>query len=172
MHGLLTDKYRWCFYINLPVGAFTLIFMIFFWNPPTQKYIPVSAWTHFKRLDPLGSLFFLPGMVCLLLALQWGGSTYPWNSWRIIPLFALFGALMIAFAIVQITMPETATLPPKVVMQRSVWSGALFTFFLSASMLMMVYFVPIWCKYKDCVVTMMKLTDRKMQFKLPKQSTP
>ena len=120
--------------------------MIFFWNPPTQKYVPASAWTQFKRLDPLGTITFVPGVVCLLLALQWGGSTYPWNSWRIIPLFALFGALMIAFAVVQILMPENATLPPRIVSQRSVLSGALFTFFLSASMLVMVYFLPIWCK--------------------------
>lgn len=121
--------------------------MMFFWNPPTQKSVPASFWTHVKRLDPLGSFFFLPGVVCLLLALQWGGSTYPWNSWRIIPLFALFVALMIAFAVVQVTMPKTATLPVHVVKQRSVWAGALFTFFLSASMLMMVYFIPIWCKF-------------------------
>jgi len=120
--------------------------MIFFWNPPEQKRVPASVWTHIKRLDPLGTLFFLPGVVCLLLALQWGGSTYPWNSWRIIPLFALFAALMIAFTVVQIMMPETATLPGRVVKQRSIWAGAMFTFFLSASMLMLVYFVPIWCR--------------------------
>ncbi|OAA68416.1 major facilitator superfamily transporter aflatoxin efflux [Niveomyces insectorum RCEF 264] len=137
-------SWRWCFYINLPIGGFTLLFMAFFWRPPPQKHVPASLWTHIKRLDPLGTLFFLPGIVSLLLALQWGGSTYPWKSWRIIPLFIVFGALMIAFAVVQITMPETATLPPRVVMQRSVLSGALYTFFLSAAMLMLVYYVPVW----------------------------
>ncbi|CAK7206856.1 hypothetical protein SEUCBS139899_009662 [Sporothrix eucalyptigena] len=136
--------WRWCFYINLPVGAFTLIFMVFFWNPPPQKHVPAPFWTHVKRLDPLGTILFLPGIVSLLLALEWGGSTYPWNSWRIIPLFILFGALMIAFAVVQTMMPNTATLPPRVILQRSVLSGALFTFFLSASMLMLVYYVPVW----------------------------
>ncbi|CAK7228026.1 hypothetical protein SCUCBS95973_006743 [Sporothrix curviconia] len=136
--------WRWCFYINLPVGAFTLLFMVFFWNPPPQKHVPAPFWTHVKRLDPLGSVLFLPGIVSLLLALEWGGSTYPWSSWRIIPLFLLFGALMVAFAVVQVMMPNTATLPPRVIMQRSVLSGALFTFFLSASMLMLVYYVPVW----------------------------
>ncbi|KAL1891380.1 hypothetical protein Sste5346_007643 [Sporothrix stenoceras] len=143
--------WRWCFYINLPVGAFTLLFMIFFWNPPPRPSPPgqgppkkVTFFTHVKRLDPLGTALFLPGIVSLLLALEWGGSTYPWNSWRIIPLFILFGALMIAFAVVQVMLPETATLPPRVILQRSVLSGALFTFFLSASMLMLVYYVPIW----------------------------
>lgn len=149
--GAFTSKlsWRWCFYINLPVGGFTLVFMCFFWNPPSRTFPPASLWTHIKRLDPLGSLFFLPGIVCLLLALQWGGSTYAWSSWRVIPLFLLFGALMVAFTVVQVMLPETATLPGHIVKQRSILAGAFFTFFLSASMLTMVYFVPIWCK---CIV--------------------
>ena len=28
------------------------------------------------QLDPLGTSIFVPGMVCLLLALQWGGQKY------------------------------------------------------------------------------------------------
>ncbi|EPE09948.1 aflatoxin efflux pump [Ophiostoma piceae UAMH 11346] len=136
--------WRWCFYINLPVGAFTLVFMVFFWNPPPNKHVPAPFWTHVKRLDPLGTALFLPGIVSLLLALEWGGSTYPWKSWRIIPLFVLFGVLMVAFSMVQIMMPDTATLPSRVVLQRSILSGALFTFFLSAAMLMLVYYVPVW----------------------------
>jgi hypothetical protein len=123
-----------------------LVFLVFFWNPPPQKHEPVPVWTQIKRLDPLGTFFFLPGVVCLLLALQWGGSTYPWPDWRIILLFALFGVLILAFAAVQITMPKTATIPPKVITQRSIFAGTMFTFFLAGSMLVMVYFVPIWCK--------------------------
>ncbi len=125
---------RWCFYINLPVGAFTLIFMVFFWNPADAK-ICAS-----QRLDSLQAPWTPWALSSSSLAWSVSSSPcsgaaqpYPWISWRILPLFALFVALMIAFAVVQITMPETATLPPRVVMQRSVWSGALFTFFLSAS---------------------------------------
>lgn len=117
--------WRWCFYINLPA----------------------SIGAHIKRLDPIGMVFFLPGTVCLLLALQWAGSTYTWNSWRIILLFALFGACTAAFIIVQILKPKTAMVPPRVITQRSVAFGTSFTFFLAGSMLMMVYYVPIWCKF-------------------------
>lgn len=120
--------------------------MVLFWNPPKQKHEPVSPGTHFKRLDPLGMLFFLPSVVSLLLALQWGGSTYPWKDGRIIALFVIFGVLFLAFAAVQILKPETAAIPPRVITQRSIFCGALFTFFLAGSMLMLVYFVPVWCK--------------------------
>lgn len=41
------------------------------------------AGTHIKHLDPLGMFFFASSIVCLLLAFQWGGSAYAWNSNRL-----------------------------------------------------------------------------------------
>ncbi|KAL1879708.1 hypothetical protein Daus18300_001545 [Diaporthe australafricana] len=139
-----TLSWRWCFYINLPIGAFTLIFMVFFWNPPARKSQPAPLLEHIKRLDPLGTFFFVPSVVCLLLALQWGGSTYAWANWRIILLFVLFGVLGLAFAAVQTIMPDTASIPPRIIKQRTVFFAVSFTFFLAGSMLMLVYYLPIW----------------------------
>ncbi|KAK4126648.1 MFS general substrate transporter [Parathielavia appendiculata] len=136
--------WRWCFYINLPIGAVTLVFMVLYWNPPKRKHEPAKFTTHVKRLDPLGMLFFLPGVVCLFIAFQWGGSTYAWNEWRIIVLLVVFAACIVAFTAVQILKPETASVPPKVFMQRSVLFGNGFTFFLAGSMLMLVYYMPVW----------------------------
>lgn len=119
--------------------------MLFFWNPPhrkTEAPLPVS--THIKRLDPLGMIFFIPGVTCLLLALQWGGSTYAWGEWRIIVLFVVAGVLGIAFILVQVLMPETASVPVRIIKQRSVLFATLFTFFVAGSMLMLVYYLPIW----------------------------
>ncbi|KAI3402167.1 hypothetical protein diail_96 [Diaporthe ilicicola] len=139
-----TLTWRWCFYINLPIGAFTLIFMVFFWNPQSKKSTPAPLLEHIKRLDPLGTFFFIPCVVCLLLALQWGGSTYAWASWRVILLFVLFGVLGMAFAAVQTFMPDTASIPPRIIKQRTVFFANSFTFFIAGSMLMLVYYLPIW----------------------------
>jgi MFS family permease len=144
-HSSLTHP-RWCFYINLPIGAVTLVVMIFFWNPPPQKHESAPFLTHIKRLDPIGMFFFLPGIVCLLLALQWGGSTYSWNDGRIIALFVVFGVLILAYAAVQILKPDTATIPPKIITQRSVFFAVVFTFFIAGAMMMSVSYLPIWCK--------------------------
>ncbi len=141
-------SWRWCFYINLPIGAVSILFMIFFWNPPKQTIPPAPFMEHVKRLDPIGMLFFLPGCVSLLLALQWGGSTYEWGDWRIVMLFGIAVAATIAFISVQIMKPDRAMVPAKIITQRSVGFGVTFTFFLAASMLIMVFFVPIWCKYQ------------------------
>lgn len=132
---------------DCPVKTLTLvasIFMLFFWNPPHRKVEPAPFLTHVKRLDPLGAVFFIPGIVCLLLALEWGGSSYAWSNWRIILLFCFFGALMVVYAIVQYFTPETASIPARVITQRSVFLAAMFTFFIAGSMLMLVYYLPIW----------------------------
>jgi len=100
-------SWRWCFYINLPIGGVTLL--LTFWllpsdNNKTKEEIEaakLSTREKIERLDPIGTLCFLPGIVCLLLALQLGGSTYAWNDARIIVLWVIFGLLMIAFAGVQ-----------------------------------------------------------------------
>lgn len=121
--------------------------MIFFWNPPYRKQEPTPILNHIKRLDPLGTLFFIPSVVCLLLALQWGGAAYAWSNWRIIVLFVFFGLLGASFAAVQIYMPDTASVPPRIITQRTVFFATSFTFFLAGSMLCLVYYLPIWCKF-------------------------
>ncbi|KAE8369130.1 major facilitator superfamily domain-containing protein [Aspergillus caelatus] len=136
--------WRWCFYINLPIGAVTLILLFLIWDPPKSNHEPASIGTHLKRLDPLGMFFFVPAIVSLLLALQWGGSTYSWSNNRIITLFVLFGVLLLLFAAVQILRPETATIPTRVITQRSMLCAALYTLCISSSMILMVYFLPIW----------------------------
>ncbi|KAL2126044.1 hypothetical protein VTI74DRAFT_1868 [Chaetomium olivicolor] len=139
--------WRWCFYINLPIGAVAMVFLFFFWNPPKPNQQPVSWMMHVKRLDPLGMFFLLPGVVCLFLALEWGGSTYAWNEWRIIVLMVIFALCVVMFVAVEMWKPDYASVPPRVIMQQSVAFGTGFTFFLAGSMLMLVYFVPVWCRY-------------------------
>lgn len=144
--GGFTDgvSWRWCFYINLPVGAMAVIcLMLVLKIPSTQKTRP-SIWQQFIRLDPLGTFFFVPSIVSLLLALQWAGSTYAWNSSRIIALLAVFAILFLAFAAVQIISPDTATVPSRIITQRSILAGAIFMFAVAGSMLMTIYYLPLW----------------------------
>jgi hypothetical protein len=96
------------------------------------------------RLDPLGTLFFLPAMICILLALQWGGVTYPWSSGRIIALFVVGGLALIAFIGIQIWRQETATIPPRIAKQRSIAAGTFFCAFVGGSMITMLYSIAIW----------------------------
>ncbi|XDG10103.1 hypothetical protein ABKA04_009718 [Annulohypoxylon sp. FPYF3050] len=135
--------WRWCFYINLPVGAVTFVCLLIV-KLPNKPPVPATFWEHFTRLDPLGTFFFMPSIVCLLLALQWGGSTYAWGNWRIILLFVLFAVLFIVFACIQIFMPNTATVPVRIITQRSIAAATVFMLAVTGAMLMTVYYLPLW----------------------------
>jgi len=49
------------------------------------------------EIDLIGASILIPAIVCLLLALQWGGAEYPWNDSKIIGLFVGFAGLAICF---------------------------------------------------------------------------
>ena len=146
--GAFTERatWRWCFYMNLPVGLVAFVFLFFFLESPKQPQKQAPVKEHIMRLDPLGTFFFVPSVVCLILALQWGGSTYSWSNWRIILLFVIFALAGIAFAAVQVMMPESATLPVRIIKQRTMLAGTFVMLFLSGGMLLTVYYIPLWCK--------------------------
>lgn len=97
-----------------------------------------------KEFDLLGTVFFIPAVICLLLALQWGGTKYEWSSWRIILLFCFFGVLIAIFIVIQFWKQDTATIPPKMMKKRSMWAAAMFSFCMGSFFLLLVYFLPIW----------------------------
>ncbi|KAL0570431.1 MFS sugar transporter [Marasmius crinis-equi] len=146
--GAFTDKvtWRWCFYINLPIGAITLLIIAFFFkSPPRQKSSKIDSWRDgLSKFDLWGTLAFIPAVVSLLLALQWGGTKYPWSDGRIIGLFVVFGVLIVIFIGIQIWKQDDATVPPRILMQRSILSSAWFALSLGTSFFIMVYYVPIW----------------------------
>lgn len=145
--GAFTDgiTWRWCFYINLPIGGLSIAVILFILRLPSKnEFSGTPLLERIKQLDLIGASLLVPAIICLLLALQWGGNKYAWNNSRIIGLFIGFGLLAILFAASQIYLGDKATLPPNILKRRTVVSACVFALFFGGSFFLLVYYVPIY----------------------------
>lgn len=143
--GYLTSiTWRWCFWINVPVGGLSLILLLL--APQTAPPVPpASTWRgKLAQLDPLGFMLIGPAIICLLFAVQWGGTKYAWSDGRIIALFVIFGALGLTFVASQAWRGDAATIPPKIFFQRSVLCGCIAMFGIGSALVLYSFYLPIW----------------------------
>lgn len=112
--------------------------------PPLAKSETRSFRESLAKIDLLGTAVLMPWMICLLLALEWGGAIYAWSNWRIILCLCLFGVLFPLWICIQYVQGDKGTLPLRIAKQRSVASGMLFMLGGSGSLFVIVYYVPIW----------------------------
>jgi len=89
--GLLTDhvSWRWTFYLNMPVGAVALFFLV--------RHMPSLRPAGQKRFDLPGAIALTGWTVPLMLALSWGGHTYAWSSPQVLGCLALAAVALGAF---------------------------------------------------------------------------
>ncbi|KAJ0108225.1 hypothetical protein J7T55_000190 [Diaporthe amygdali] len=80
--GALAERdWRWCFYLNLPICAIVLPVLFFFLR---IKHLSISWKGVFAKVDWTGNVVFIGSITSLLIGLTFGGTVYPWSSWRII----------------------------------------------------------------------------------------
>lgn len=141
--GALTThlSWRWCFYINLPIGAIAITFICIYLKEHEKSNTGTSRKARIVQMDWLGVSVLIPAVICLLLSLQWGGSRYDWKDARIIVLLALSLTLGVIFAYIQMRKQDRATLPPRVLMKRTIIFGALYSFCIGSGSSIVEYYV-------------------------------
>jgi hypothetical protein len=102
-----------------------------------------SFWAKMRGFDWVGNLLFISCNICLLLALQWGGGQYSWDDSHIIALLTLFGVLFAAFVASQYLQGDTASVPGRIIGQRSMICGAVYIICLSGALEQLAYFVRL-----------------------------
>ncbi len=98
-----------------------------------------------KQIDILGAFFLICAIVCLLLALQWGGTVCAWSDSEVVGCLVGFGLLISIFIGIQIWAGDRATMPPRIICgQRTVGACALFSTFLAMGIYTHIYYLPFY----------------------------
>jgi MFS family permease len=143
--------WRWAFYVNLPIGALTAPFLLFL-IPPFDALKGTSLMNRLRRIDWIGLIIFC-GMICsLVLALQFGGNEYPWNSGQVIGCFVTFGVLLIIFAFTQtLWMPgqtkERRLFPIEMIFARTPVLLFILSATASTTVFLAIYYIPLYFQF-------------------------
>lgn len=138
--------WRWCFYINAPTGAATLL-LSFFCVPDlsrSQNVFRMTLMEKLSQLDLVSNLLFIPSLTALFIAFSWAGTKYPWNSGPVIAPIVAFTILMVAFLYNQVRRGDAATLPMHILKRRSVIAGFVFVVASNSTGNVLEYYLPTY----------------------------
>lgn len=121
--------WRWCFWINLPLGVPVIILLLLFLHIPDHIKPAPATWKEIIiQLDIPGLLTLLTSLVCLTLAMQWGGQTRPWSDGSVIATLVMFPVLFLGFILVEYFQKSRAMIPLRLLKPRIAWANALYNF--------------------------------------------
>ncbi|KAK1757802.1 major facilitator superfamily domain-containing protein [Echria macrotheca] len=141
--GVFTSKvsWRWCFYVNLPisgVGMLILARVLKLYNPRTAMREGLAA------VDWLGSLSVLGATLMVMLGLEFGGVTKPWDSATVVCLI-VFGCLMaVLFGLVEWKVAKFPIIPMRLFGVRSNVASLLVSAFQGFVFISGSYYLPLY----------------------------
>ncbi|MER8533937.1 MFS transporter [Mesorhizobium sp. M1005] len=136
--GTFAEHLHWSliFWINIPLGLLAMAII----NNPLKK-LPIAAKHH--RIDGLGALLLVAATSLLLLALNWGGSEYPWLSPEILGLLACSAVFWSAFAL-RLMRAAEPLISLEVLGNPIVLAGTLSMFLLQAASVGLSVYLPVY----------------------------
>jgi MFS family permease len=142
--------WRWAFYINLCVAA--LFAPIYLWGIPSWKPRKGERTVNLIReFDIIGSILVVGAIITGIMAIQFGGTLYAWNSGTTIALFVLSGVLFIIFGLQQTYTVLTNTTNRMFPIQFMRNFNAVLLFMVAAAIntsgFIPIYYIPLYFQF-------------------------
>lgn len=135
--GWITDNlsWRWVFYINLPLGIFSLFVLPF--------VLPQSSNRRKVKIDLAGAATVTAAVVALLLALSWVGQGYDWGSDRVVGGLISSALLFAAFVPLELRAAEPV-IPLSLFKSRVFASASALMFLVGVAMFAVILYTPLF----------------------------
>lgn len=143
--GIIVQRttWRWVFYINLPVGGLSLVLLVLFLHTNYQRNTTFSQ--KIKRIDYIGNLLIMGATAAILCALTYGGSRFPWSSWRIIvPLVLGLVGLVVFMVFEQSKFCPEPVVPPRLFKNRTSLVVFINTYLFTILLYWVLFFIPVY----------------------------
>ncbi|RAH48768.1 MFS general substrate transporter [Aspergillus brunneoviolaceus CBS 621.78] len=132
--------WRWCFYINLPLGGVAIAALLLTLHlPRSSRPTTIPVWEIVSKLDLPGRMVITGALICDLLALEQGGITRAWHSAQPVGLLIGWVTLTLLFGVVEWFQGEEAVVASRYLRNRGVLISCVFVFF---GILLLAYNVP------------------------------
>ncbi|HEX6710808.1 MAG TPA: MDR family MFS transporter [Rubrobacter sp.] len=137
MGGWITDNisWRWVFYINLPLGVFSLFALPIVLHQGARRYG--------VKIDYLGAATITASVVSLLLSLSWVGEGYDWDATRVVIGFVVAAVLLAVFIPIELRATEPV-IPLSLFKSRVFSSAALLMFMVGIGMFGIILYTPLF----------------------------
>ncbi len=118
-----------------------------------------------KRVDFLGTFLIISAVVCIVLAVSWGGTTYPWNSPVIIGLFVAGAVLITCTVLCELFFAVDPILQFRLFSIRNVLVSTLGAFCIGYPMFGSITYLPLYFQVvKGTTATQSGLSMMPMMF--------
>ncbi|KAJ3031942.1 UNVERIFIED_CONTAM: hypothetical protein HDU68_010022 [Siphonaria sp. JEL0065] len=137
--GIFVDylSWRWIFYINLPLGLVIIPLVYFYLNLPSPPQ--ESLFVSLKKIDWLGTVLVIGAITSFLLAIQGGGTMFPWASAAFVVLIMASVVATVAFIYVEGFVAKNPVLPLSCFTNRNSVGTFICAFFIGASLVLNIY---------------------------------
>ncbi|KAF2678685.1 MFS general substrate transporter [Lentithecium fluviatile CBS 122367] len=137
--------WRWCFYINLPLGGCAALALWLAFHPPKAAApTPATPKEKLLQMDIPGVILICATVVCFTLATKWAGVEKAWSSGTTVGLLVASFVLLLLFSADQWHQGDRALLVPSFFKNRALLVGAVFEFFISGCFNLPVFYLPIY----------------------------
>ncbi|KAJ3789292.1 major facilitator superfamily domain-containing protein [Lentinula aff. detonsa] len=134
-------QWRWLFYMNLPICGVAFALVLLLLELPTP---PGNLKDKLRRMDWIGNGIVIASSTAVVIALTWGGATFPWSSFRVLVPLIVGLAGIVGFGFYEALVAKEPIMPFSLLTNRTSLSGYIQTFINPVVMLSVIYYLPAY----------------------------